>query len=331
MKKSNAWGNSTASRLLASLFCADICVCHAGGVEAFFGPSGSGILCFLLLCLFSLALISLLHLLGDGPRGVAALDFEGGSVLARVLLMDIGWHCRKLGFNADSVDSMRTLFPVRRGYICELRLTLGFLLGIGHGTKYALKLGGMRLKSMHKQFLDKPRLPFEGDSVTGTAASDPWNSLKSGQCHVFAGERWLEGWFVVWRFPVMLPSDVRLWEAKAPPPQARNFPRNTIICTREEDTVTKASGGDTDGDGLCLTNDPRVVDLVRTTPDGHERVEASIARVKEQLTPQASSTLVHEEDYIKYISQVSTVDVKSFVCVQAEKAIFASCTCVSAD
>ena len=149
---------------------------------------------------------------------------------------------------------------------------------MGHGIKYALKLGGMWLKSMHKQFLDKPRLPFEGDSVTGTAARDPWNSLKSGQCHVFAGERWLEGWFVVWRFPVMLPSDVRLWEAKAPPPQARNFPRNTIICNREEDTVTKASGGDTDGDGLCLTNDPRMVDLVRTTPDGHERVEASIAR-----------------------------------------------------
>ena len=36
------------------------------------------------------------------------------------------------------------------------------------------------------------------------------------------------------------------------------------------------SNGDADGDGVSSTNDERIVDLVRTTPDGHERVEASI-------------------------------------------------------
>ena len=166
---------------------------------------------------------------------------------------------------------------------------------------------------MHQEFLKKPQLPFDSDSVTAKAEHLEIGAVPYLCWGAVAGR-------VVFgrRFPVLLPSDVRLWEATGPPPQARN----TVVCNRAEDTVTKVAGGDTDGDDACLSNDQRLVDLVSSIADGRERLEASITRVKEQLTPQASSRLTREQDYIQHLSRAPTADAKSFVCVLAGTAIF---------
>ncbi|CAJ1362478.1 unnamed protein product, partial [Effrenium voratum] len=210
---------------------------------------------------------------------------------------------------------------------------------LSHGTRHALKAGGQRLKSKQEArgeaFLEKPELPLDGETFSGLAVGDTSGELESGQCYVFKGQEFLTGTFVVWRFPVLLPSDIGLWEAKEPPPGMRRpggdgggHP-NTIVVNKEEDTIVERSGGDLDGDGLQLSNDPDLVAFVRNTPGGEERISPSLARV-EACLEKRSTSFEGLEAYLKYLGDVPSFSVKAMVTVMAERALGAACSCDSA-
>ena len=62
--------------------------------------------------------------------------------------------------------------------------------------------------------------------------------------------------FLPWRFPVILPSDISVWEAVPLPPHATHVARNCIYCSVADLGILALSDGDYDGDKLQVTADP---------------------------------------------------------------------------
>ena len=73
---------------------------------------------------------------------------------------------------------------------------------------------------------------------------------QANQCHIILnGECWV-GKFAVWRFPVMQPSDIQVWEACPLPNYAWFVPDNCCICTTKGSGCVSLAVGDYDGDLL---------------------------------------------------------------------------------
>ena len=79
---------------------------------------------------------------------------------------------------------------------------------------------------------------------------------QANQCHIIVnGECWV-GKFAVWRFPVMQPSDIQVWEACPLPEHAWFVPDNCCICTTIGSGCVSLGGGDYDGDLLKVHIQP---------------------------------------------------------------------------
>lgn len=59
----------------------------------------------------------------------------------------------------------------------------------------------------------KPKLQLDGLGLQTRALGDLWNSLGHRQCHVIVDRVIHTGQVDTWRFPVLLPADMQLWEA----------------------------------------------------------------------------------------------------------------------
>ena len=94
---------------------------------------------------------------------------------------------------------------------------------------------------------------------------------QANQCHIIVtGECWV-GQFAVWRFPVMQPSDIQVWEACPLPEHAWFVPDNCCICTKIGSGCVSLGGGDYDGDLLMFTSNPILLEFLDCTPSGDFR------------------------------------------------------------
>lgn len=59
----------------------------------------------------------------------------------------------------------------------------------------------------------------------------------------------------MWRFPVLLPGDMQLWEAKPLPHGVNLLERNGIFVSQMGAGILDLGGGDLDGDFLVVCQD----------------------------------------------------------------------------
>ena len=101
---------------------------------------------------------------------------------------------------------------------------------------------------------------------------------QGNQCHIIVdGECWV-GKFAVWRFPVMQPSDIQVWEACPLPKYAWFVPDNCCICTANGSGCVSLGGGDYDGDLLMFTSNPILLRFLDCTPSSSEMPKFNAAR-----------------------------------------------------
>jgi len=80
---------------------------------------------------------------------------------------------------------------------------------------------------------NEPEGVFAGFGATVTAVSDFFVKLASRECYAIVIGRAFSGLTAVWRYPVMIPSDIEVWTAKIPPFSLEYLPDNCIIVSRK--------------------------------------------------------------------------------------------------
>ena len=150
------------------------------------------------------------------------------------------------------------------------------------GTKSSYLAGRRRYNGGCTAYTKRPQAPICGPSGTGFAGScrdiqtdtclkPRLQPRQANQCHIIVnGECWV-GKFAVWRFPVMQPSDIQVWEACPLPEHAWFVPDNCCICTKIGSGCVSLGGGDYDGDLLMFTSNPILLEFLDCTPSGDFR------------------------------------------------------------
>ena len=141
------------------------------------------------------------------------------------------------------------------------------------GTKEALLRGGRRFLAAARRQQKKPQLRLRGVGGACFALPDLWGKLEEPQqCHIIREGRCITGPVAVWRNPVMLPSDIEIWESVPLPDDATLVPNNCIICSCKGMGVLALAGGDYDGDVVFFSSDRDLLEFVANAPDGlHHR------------------------------------------------------------
>ena len=135
---------------------------------------------------------------------------------------------------------------------------------------------------------------------------------QANQCHIIVnGECWV-GKFAVWRFPLMQPSDIQVWEACPLPEHAWFVPDNCCICTKYRLRLCFTIGG----------GDPILLKFLDCTPSGMEVSEFNAARVHveglvEKSSPTRLRSIMH---YRKHCLHVPTPQIRGLLTALAERA-----------
>ena len=144
------------------------------------------------------------------------------------------------------------------------------------------------------------------------------------QCYIIANGQNIIGRVAVWQSPVILPSDLEVWEAKEWPEELWAVPDNCLICAARGSGVTVLSGGDSDGDEVFVTLNENVVGFLDLT-------DAAVGALDLQVARQAVNDLEVEErkpfwrpgdgtnDYLRHLFTVSTINVRGLATAPAEK------------
>ena len=145
---------------------------------------------------------------------------------------------------------------------------------------------------------------------------------QANQCHIIVnGECWV-GQFAVWRFPVMQPSDIQVWEACPLPVHAWFVPDNCCICTTIGSGCVSLGGGDYDGDLLMFTSNPILLKFLDCTPSGTEVPEFNAARAHvEGLVEKSSPTRLRSiMQYREHCLHVPPPQIRGLLTALAERA-----------
>ena len=145
---------------------------------------------------------------------------------------------------------------------------------------------------------------------------------QANQCHIVVnGECWV-GQFAVWRFPVMQPSDIQVWEACPLPEHAWFVPDNGCICTTVGSGCVSLGGGDYDGDLLMFTSNPILLEFLSCTPSGTEVHQFNAARAQvEGLVEKSSPTKLRSiMQYREHCLHVPTPQIRGLLTALAERA-----------
>ena len=122
--------------------------------------------------------------------------------------------------------------------------------------------------------------------------------------------------------PVMLPSDIEIWESVPLPDDATLVPNNCIICSCKGMGVLALAGGDYDGDVVFFSSDRDLLEFVANTPDGLHRPKlvGLEQAVKEALAQEAPVQDFSYLDFLKHCCKVPTPNVRGRTCANAERA-----------
>lgn len=110
----------------------------------------------------------------------------------------------------------------------------------------------------------KHELELQGLAMQSRAYGDLWGALGPNQCHRHDREgkgnqngqqHSINSDAVVWRNPVVFPSDIATWDAIPLPKDARHMPRNDVMCIMTGAGILDLGDGDLDGDKAVVTAD----------------------------------------------------------------------------
>ena len=192
------------------------------------------------------------------------------------------------------------------------------------GTKEALLRGGLRLASLAK----RESLTLDSRCHTLFALTDVTDTLRKDQCYVISDGFSLVGKVAVWRCPCQLPWDAEVWEAVELPKGAL-APENCIVVSREGYCNSRMAGGDFDGDLNMVSWDPLLVDFLHETNGAVSSCNISLieANMKlmfsesgESIWKRAEGTLGRSTEYVQYVLEVPTPQLRGVTCAYSERA-----------
>ena len=111
-----------------------------------------------------------------------------------------------------------------------------------------------------------------------TSSSHVCSCLLEAPLATTPGQPCWVGKFAVWRFPVMQPSDIQVWEACPLPKYAWFVPDNCCICMTNGSGCVSLGCGGYDGDLLVFTSNPILLRFLDCTPSGSEIPKFNAAR-----------------------------------------------------
>ena len=193
------------------------------------------------------------------------------------------------------------------------------------GTRDSLARGLTRNYMHYEALRKKPRGNFAGKSRTLYALSDFTETLPDRKCYIIENDRIVLGEFVVSKYPIMLPTDLEIWEAVQPPPGWAYWPKNAIICSRRGFGLCALSGGDYDGDTAVIIADPDVHFLVHHGfPESYQKQALFYSM---QFKSHMKGLRVAEDvlgcnaaEYQQFVSVTSVCELRGFCCTRYEKA-----------